>query len=128
MIDLLLNIKGLNFRLLDGADKSKVSLSVKGSKKVTGADFDLSENIEIVNKDHQIASVNDVFIWPGNRKIGLYRRALPVLKATYGYITSDSTGRTFPKAEKAWKAVGAKAIDPNTPLPKKTNKAKWILH
>jgi DNA-directed RNA polymerase subunit alpha len=59
VVDLLLNIKGLNFRLLDGAEKGKVSLSVKGSKEITGADFDLPENIEIVNKDHYVASVND---------------------------------------------------------------------
>jgi len=32
VVDLLLNIKGLNFRLLDGAEKGKVSLSVKGCK------------------------------------------------------------------------------------------------
>ncbi len=59
VVDLLLNIKGLNFRLLDGTDKGKVSLSVKGPKKITGADFDLPENVEIVNKDHYIASIND---------------------------------------------------------------------
>jgi DNA-directed RNA polymerase subunit alpha len=59
VVDLLLNIKGLNFRILDGSDKGKVTLSVKGSKKITGADFDLPENIEIVNKDHYVASVND---------------------------------------------------------------------
>lgn len=59
VVDLLLNIKGLNFRLLDGADKGKVTLSVKGSKKITGADFDLPENVEIANKDHYVASVND---------------------------------------------------------------------
>ncbi len=59
VVDLLLNIKGLNFRLLDGADKGKASLSVKGSKKITGADFDLPENVEIVNKGHYVASVND---------------------------------------------------------------------
>lgn len=59
VVDLLLNIKGLNFRLLDGAEKGKVSLSVKGPKKITGSDFDLPENVEIVNKDHYIASIND---------------------------------------------------------------------
>ena len=58
VVDLLLNIKGLNFRLLD-SDKGKVSLSVKGSKKITASDFDFPENIEVVNKDHYIASVND---------------------------------------------------------------------
>jgi DNA-directed RNA polymerase subunit alpha len=59
VVDLLLNIKGLNFRLLDGAEKGKVTLSVKGSKEITGADFETPENIEIVNKDHYIASIND---------------------------------------------------------------------
>lgn len=59
VIDLLLNIKGLSFRLLDGANKGKVSLSAKGSKKITGADFDLPENVEIINKDHYLASIND---------------------------------------------------------------------
>jgi DNA-directed RNA polymerase subunit alpha len=59
VVDLLLNIKGLNFRLLDGAEKGKASLSVKGSKEITGADFDLPENIEITNKDHYVASIND---------------------------------------------------------------------
>ncbi len=59
VVDLLLNIKGLNFRLLDGETKGRALLSVKGSKKVTGADFDLPENVEIVNKDHYVASIND---------------------------------------------------------------------
>lgn len=59
VVDLLLNIKGLNFRLLDGSEKGKASLSIKGSKEIIGADFDLPENVEIVNKDHYIASVND---------------------------------------------------------------------
>jgi DNA-directed RNA polymerase subunit alpha len=59
VVDLLLNIKGLNFRLLDNAEKGKVTLSIKGAKSITGADFDLPENVEIVNKDHYVASVND---------------------------------------------------------------------
>ena len=59
VVDLLLNIKGLSFRLLDGTDKGKVTLSVKGPKKVVGSDFDLAENIEIVNEDHYVASIND---------------------------------------------------------------------
>jgi DNA-directed RNA polymerase subunit alpha len=59
VVDLLLNIKGLNLRLLDGAEKGKASLNVKGSKEITGADFELPENVEIVNKDHYVASIND---------------------------------------------------------------------
>ncbi|MBI2028196.1 MAG: DNA-directed RNA polymerase subunit alpha [Candidatus Levybacteria bacterium] len=59
VIDLLLNIKGLNFKLLDSTNKGKVSLSIKGPKKITASDFDLPENIEIVNSDHYIAYIND---------------------------------------------------------------------
>jgi len=59
VVDLLLNIKGLSLRLLDNAEKSKVTLFVKGPKKITGHDFDLPENVEIVNKDHYVASIND---------------------------------------------------------------------
>lgn len=59
VVDLLLNIKGLNFRLLDGSEKGKATLSIKGSKEITGADFELPENVEIANKDHYVASVND---------------------------------------------------------------------
>lgn len=59
VVDLLLNIKGLNFRLLDDSSKGRVLISVKGPKKITGADFDLPENVEIVNKDHYVASIND---------------------------------------------------------------------
>jgi len=58
VVDLLLNIKGLNFRLLDGAEKSKATLFVKGPKKIEGGDFDCPENVEIVNKDYYIASID----------------------------------------------------------------------
>ena len=59
VVDLLLNIKGLNFGFTDSSDKGKVSLSVKGPKKVTGKDFELPDNIEIANKDHYICTIND---------------------------------------------------------------------
>ena len=59
VVDLLLNIKGLNFKLLDDSAKGKATLSIKGTKEITGADFELPENVEIVNKEHYIASVND---------------------------------------------------------------------
>ncbi len=59
VVDLLLNIKGLSLRLLDDSSKSKVTLFVKGPKKIVGGDFDLPENVEIVNKDHYVASIND---------------------------------------------------------------------
>ncbi len=59
VIDIILNIKGLNFKLLDSQSKANVTLSVKGPKKITASDFDIPQNLEIVNKDHYIAYIND---------------------------------------------------------------------
>ena len=59
VVDILLNIKGLNLRLLNSKEKSVVSISVKGPKTVTAKDLDLPEDVEVVNKDHYICSVGD---------------------------------------------------------------------
>lgn len=59
VIDLLLNIKGLNLRLLNSKDTSTMKLSVKGPKKISAADLELPEDIEIVNKDQYIGNLSD---------------------------------------------------------------------
>lgn len=59
IVDLLLNIKGLNVRLLDSKEKSTITLSVKGPKKITAADLEPNEDVEIVNKDHYLGSLAD---------------------------------------------------------------------
>jgi len=59
VVELLLNIKGLNLVLLDSKAKSTVPLVVKGPKKITAEDLDLPEDVEVVNKDHYIGSLSD---------------------------------------------------------------------
>lgn len=59
IIDFLLNIKGLNFRLLNSKNSSTVKLSVKGPKEITAKDLELTEDVEIVNKDHYLGFLND---------------------------------------------------------------------
>ena len=59
LVDLLLNIKGLNLRLLDSKEKSVVKLSVKGPHEITAKDLELPEDVEVVNKDHYIGSLGD---------------------------------------------------------------------
>lgn len=59
VVELLLNIKGLNFILLDSKAKSTVSLVAKGPKKIIASDLDLPEDVEVVNKDHYIGSMSD---------------------------------------------------------------------
>lgn len=59
VVDLLLNIKGLNLILLDSKAKSTVALAVKGPKKIIASDLDLPEDVEVVNKDHYIGFLGD---------------------------------------------------------------------
>lgn len=59
IVDLLLNIKGLNIRLVGSKTSSKLSLSVKGEKKITAGDLERSEDVEVINKDHYLGSLGD---------------------------------------------------------------------
>lgn len=59
IVDLLLNVKGLNFKLLNSKDQSVVRLSVKGSKEITGKDLELPEDVEITNPNHYIGTLAD---------------------------------------------------------------------
>lgn len=59
IVDLLLNIKGLNLRLLDSKAQSTVKLSIKGPKEITAKDLELPEDVEVVNKDHYIGALSD---------------------------------------------------------------------
>ncbi|OGH37897.1 MAG: DNA-directed RNA polymerase subunit alpha [Candidatus Levybacteria bacterium RIFCSPLOWO2_01_FULL_38_21] len=59
IVDFLLNIKGLNLRLLDSKTSSTIRLSVKGPKKITASDLDLSEDVEIANEDHYLGYLSD---------------------------------------------------------------------
>ena len=59
LVDFLLNIKGLNLRLLDSKAQSTVKLSVKGPKEITAKDLELPEDVEIVNKDHYLGFLSD---------------------------------------------------------------------
>ena len=55
VIDLLLNLKGLNIRLAEGKDSGTLRLSAKKSGEVTGKNIEASDGVEVVNTDHYIA-------------------------------------------------------------------------
>lgn len=59
VIDLLLNIKGINFCLLDSSGSTTVKLSVKGPRVVKASDIELSDKVELVNKDHYLGELSD---------------------------------------------------------------------
>ena len=58
IVDLLLNIKELNLRLPENKDSATIKLSVKGAKTVTANDLELSDGVEILNKDQYIGSLS----------------------------------------------------------------------
>lgn len=80
IVDLLLNIKGLNFKLLNSKDTSVVRISAKGPAKVTGKDIEVSEDVELVNPDHYIATIADK---KGKLEIEL------TIERGYGYSLSE---------------------------------------
>lgn len=79
IVDLLLNVKGLNFKLLNSKDSSTVRLSVKGPATITAKDFEVSEDVEVVNKDYYIGTLD---------KKGKLEMELTVERG-YGYSLSE---------------------------------------
>ncbi len=58
VIQIMLNLKKLRFRMFT-QEPLRATLKVKGEKKVTGADFQLPSQLELVNKDCPIATLTD---------------------------------------------------------------------
>ena len=57
VIDILLNLKGVAVRLHQG-DSAVVRLSKEGGGTVTAGDFQRSDDVEVVNPDHPICTLN----------------------------------------------------------------------
>ena len=58
IVDLLLNIKELNLKLPENKTSATIKLSVKGAKEVTAADLELTDGVEVINKDQYIGSLS----------------------------------------------------------------------
>jgi DNA-directed RNA polymerase subunit alpha len=58
MITVLLNLKKLRFEII-GGEAQKVTLTVKGAKKVTGADLQIPGQVRLLNPDSYIAELTD---------------------------------------------------------------------
>jgi DNA-directed RNA polymerase subunit alpha len=58
VIDILLNLKGVSV-MLHNSDEAVITLSKKGAGAVTAGDFQLTQDVEIVNPDHLICTLNE---------------------------------------------------------------------
>lgn len=59
LVDFLLNVKGINFKLTDSKNSATVKLSVKGPKKITAGDIETTDTVEVINKNHYLGSLSD---------------------------------------------------------------------
>ena len=57
--DIVLNVKGLVFRTLGTTDEGTATISVDGPCEVTGADFFIPSEFELVNPDQHIATLTE---------------------------------------------------------------------
>lgn len=78
VVDLILNLKGIRLRLTQD-EPVTITLSETGPKTVTAADFTKVANVEIVNPDHYVATVD--------RKKSLTIEA--VVEKGVGYLTTE---------------------------------------
>jgi DNA-directed RNA polymerase subunit alpha len=58
VVDIMLNLKGIRFRVF-GDEIQNLRISKKGKGPVTAKDIQLNADVEIVNPDHLIATVDD---------------------------------------------------------------------
>ncbi len=58
VVDIMLNLKGVRFKILSG-DSHTLRLSKTGSGKITAKDIAKNADVEIVNPDHIIATLDD---------------------------------------------------------------------
>lgn len=59
VVDFLLNLKGVNFKLSDSKETGTVRLSVKGPAEITAKDLEMEDGVEVLNKDHYLGSLSD---------------------------------------------------------------------
>jgi DNA-directed RNA polymerase subunit alpha len=58
IVDLLLNLKEVIFRMDESKESATIKLSVKGEKQITAKDLEGSDGVEIINKDQYIGSLS----------------------------------------------------------------------
>ncbi len=59
VVDIMLNLKGLRFRVFGDEDSHTLRIIKKGKGKVTAKDIQTTADVEVVNKDHVIANIED---------------------------------------------------------------------
>jgi DNA-directed RNA polymerase subunit alpha len=77
--DIVLNVKGLVFRSMGTGDTAVASINIEGPARVTGGDFSIPSEFELVNPDHLICTLGEGGRLTMTMRIGVGR----------GYVSGD---------------------------------------
>ena len=58
VVDFLLNLKELNIKLTDSKPSASVRLSIKGAKTITAGDLEVTDGVEVMNKDQYLGELS----------------------------------------------------------------------
>lgn len=81
--DIVLNVKGLAFRSMGTGDEATATINVDGPMQVTGGDFDIPAEFELVNPDHLICTLGEGAHLSMKMRIGVGR----------GYVAGEDNER-----------------------------------
>lgn len=81
--DIVLNVKGLVFRSMGTGDEATATISIDGPAKVTGGDFFVPAEFQLVNPEHEICTLEDGAHLTMSMRIGTGR----------GYVAGDDNKR-----------------------------------
>jgi DNA-directed RNA polymerase subunit alpha len=98
VIDILLNLKDISV-ILHNQDEAVITLSVSGAGKVTAGDFQLTEDVEIANPEHQVCTLNES---------GSIRLEAKVTKGR-GYVPADA--RDTAESAEETRPIGVLRLD-----------------
>ena len=81
--DIVLNVKGLVFRAMGTGDEATATISIDGPPTITGGDFAVPAEFELVNPDHVICTLGEGSHLTMQMRIGLGR----------GYVSGEDNER-----------------------------------
>ncbi len=81
--DIVLNVKGLVFRSMGTGDEAEASINIDGPATVTGGDFDVPAEFELINPEHVICSLGKGAHLAMRMRIGIGR----------GYVSGEDNER-----------------------------------
>ena len=110
VVDILLNLKGVVFKLEGGREDVMLRLQKSGMGPVTAGDFDLPHDVTVLNPDHVIANLS-------GGKLDLQVRVETGRGYQPGDVRAATTTPSRPSAASSWTPASRRFAVLHTPCP-----------